>query len=363
MDYSKEKRLFILLNRVTFSLEDELEVKKLLDFNISWCELLKYAMYNKTTALVWYNLKRFKAKHIPKYIKTILEFTYIGHKKQNEIYLQEIEKIKGELNQKGIWVAPVKGAMLLRDVYKDIGIRALGDVDFLIKKADQKELDKVIRKIGYIKGTYDSENKCVKPVDREEDIAWKLGSTNIFPYMKVVESDYMPFIKIDFRYALEYSLNDEPINEIMDYVINTGEMNCIHVLAHLLVHLFHESFTSRSVLYNKDINMIKFCDIREYFIKHRDEINIEEFVCFVKKYNLEQAIYYGVYYLKMIYDDGYEDEILDKLLLDDLSFLNQYENHLNKEICEWKSGFFERMFSSDNMSELKEIVYENNKTF
>lgn len=362
-NYVKEKRLLILLSRLTFSQKDILEIKELLSQNISWCELIKYALYNKVVSLVWHNLKLFNARNIPKYIKTILEFTYVGHKKQNEIYLKEAEEISKVFKEQGIIIAPVKGAMLISKMYKDYGIRALGDLDFLVKKVDEVKLNEVLKQLGYIKGTYDSKNKCIIPVDRKEDIVWKVGATNVFPYLKLLDSQYTSFVKIDFRHSLEDSLNSEPINEIIDYIKENGQIDPAHVLIHLVVHLFHEAFNSMSVLYNKDINLIKFCDIREFIIQFMDNNSIDEAIEFSKKYNLENAFYYTVYHLKLIYNDGYEGGVMEKLNIKDVSFVNQYVNHISKETKQWKNDFFERMFSSDNLDELDEVKFERNKTF
>jgi hypothetical protein len=348
---------------LTFSEKDKLEVNELLNKNISWCELYKYALYNKVVSLVWHNLKSFNARNVPKYIKTVLEFTYVGHKKQNEIYLKEAEEICKALNEEGITTAPVKGAMLVNKIFKDQGIRALGDLDFLFKKEDEAKLNKIMKQLGYNKGTYDSKSKCIIPVERKEDIAWKVGATNVFPYLKLVDSEYMSFVKIDFRHSLEDSLNSEPINEMVDYLQKNGEMNPAHVLIHLAAHLFHEAFNSMSVLYNKDINLIKFCDIREFVIQFMDNKSIDEAIEFSKKYNLEEAFYYTVYHLKLIYNDGFEYRIMKDLKIKDASFVNQYVDHISKETKQWKKDFFERMFSSDNMDELEEVRFEGTKTF
>ena len=85
--YEIEKKLLVLLSRVTFSSSDVEEINTLLKENISWCELFKYAMHNKVVSLIWTNLNYFNAKHIPKYIKNLMNCIYTGTKIQNGLYI------------------------------------------------------------------------------------------------------------------------------------------------------------------------------------------------------------------------------------------------------------------------------------
>lgn len=361
--FKNEKRLLILLSRITFSQADMEEINEIVKEKISWCELFKYALRNKVVTLVWYNIQKLNIRHVPKYNKQILSYALAGQTKQNKVFMEEKNRILNILSENGVIAVPVKGAMLVDLLYKSYGIRTLGDLDFLIKKQDEKIVDKCMKKIGYQKGTYDAESNTVIPVDRREDIKWKIGATNFHPYIKVVESGFMNFVKIDFRHSLDESLDNKPINNIIQYYEENGKVNPTHIILHLAVHMYYEATHSMSLLYNKDINLIKFCDIREYCLESMDDLNFDEIVQLAEEYNVKNSVYYTFYYLKQIYNDGYEEKVLGQLREMNIDDVDRCYNSDKKEFYAWKKDFSDRMFASDNFDELDDIKYEMNKSF
>lgn len=360
--FNIEKELLILLARVTFTEKEIARIEEIKKENISWCEFFKYAMKNKVLGLVWSNIVKFEIKHIPKYIKKNLEFIAEGQRQQTLNYLEERNMILERLSEKGKVVVPVKGAMLIDLLYPDLSQRALGDLDFLIKKEDETIIAKVMEELGYVKGTYDAVNNRINPVERQEDISWKLGATNVYPFLKISDNVYTKFFKIDFRHSIGKDINPKPIGEIVDTYIQKGYVQPAHIIAHLATHLYHEATHTMAVLYNKDINLIKFCDIREYCLKFLKEKEIDELIYFAKNYGIEDAIYYTFFYLKELYADGYEDSILKKIPADKECVKYYYDDATGSKF-EWKKSFFERMFASDNFDELEKVEYEINKTF
>lgn len=358
-----EKKLLILLSRVTFSDKDIEEIRAITKNPISWCDFFCYALKNKVVALTWHNINMLDIRHIPKYIKQIMNCAVEGQREQNRIFMEEKNNILNELNKQGVICIPVKGAMLVDLLYHTYGIRTLGDLDFLIAKTDESSVDSCMKRIGYIKGNYNLKTNTITPVERKEDIKWKVGATNVYPYVKLVDNEHMKFVKVDFRHSLDETLNKQPVNEIIDYYKKNGEVNPLHIILHLAAHMYHEAIHSMSVLYNKDINLIKFCDIREYIVQRDVSVDFGELVELSHKYSLEKALYYAFYYLKEIYSDGYEDEVLNKLEDIKIEEVDMLYDEKDKKSIGWKKSFFDRMFASNNFDEISEVKYEMNKTF
>ena len=101
----------------------------------------------------------------------------------------------------------------------------------------------------------------------------------------------------------------------------------------------------------KDLNLIKFCDIREYMLHYVNEAEKNEAIRFSKDYCLEKSIYFAMYYLNLIYSDGYENQIMDNLNIQDKQFLNSFGEGKNDESF-FKRNFWERFFSCNNKDEL-----------
>jgi len=130
---------------------------------------------------------------------------------------------------------------------------------------------------------------------------------------------------------------------------------------HLCCHLYKEASNAEWIYQNKDVNIIKFCDVREYILQKMRTEDIQEAIHAVLECRVNQAVYYTIFYLKMIYQDGYEDKILEELEISDLSFLDQFGQNNFKEPVKFKKSFWERIFSESNAEELREMSKFVNK--
>ena len=104
----------------------------------------------------------------------------------------------------------------------------------------------------------------------------------------------------------------------------------------------HEAKHSSSISRAKDINMIKLCDIREYVLKFMTESDLNAAAIFAKKYNLEKAIYYTLYYLNEVYCDSYEVIIMKLLNVNDDNFFNTFGDSTLSDTQQFKKDFWER---------------------
>lgn len=350
---SKEKRLILLLCRLTFSEHEKNEIKELVSQKINWMKVYEYSISNKITTLVWNNLKDLNIQYnIPKYLKNILKFTEVGIEKQNRLYLHQVEDIINEFKTNNCVCVPVKGSFFIPNMYKDYRLRYMGDMDFLIRKRDIPTVYKVMEKKGYIQGQYIASQNTILPMSRKDNITWKLKMSHLYPFVKKIDSEYLGAFKCDFRFALDDSLDPEPINEMIKSY--DGTILPAYRFIHLCTHLYEEAKKEIYILLGKDINLIKFCDIREFVLKFMDENDFETVVDFASKYNLNNAIYFTLWYLNEIYHDGYEEKIMKHIQIDDTKFLYTFGKTDEKQTQIWKKSFWDRLFSGYNLDELKE---------
>lgn len=322
-ELEKEKRLIILLSRVTFSENIVSEIGMILkEKNFNWFEFYQYALYHKVITLCCKNLNNlFPDIFQPKYVREIVNAAYLGLIERNKLYQKEVCKIIKLLNEQNIKVIPVKGSYLIPNIYKDYGLRYSGDADFLIRYEELNLAEKILKKRGYIKGNYNYKDNCITTISRKEDIKWKTFMSNNHPLVKVSETKLFPVYKIDFRFALDDRINKDCVNEIIDDYINYGVVKPSHYLMHLCAHFYDEAKHLADIFLAKDMNIIKLCDIREYIIQATSTKDLEELIDFAKRYDLEQQVYYTMIYLLIIYNDGYELSILEKLDIEDETFL------------------------------------------
>ena len=75
-------------------------------------------------------------ENIPDSISKIALKCYYENIGRNTLLLNALKEIAQACSDKGIQVAPLKGADLLLNEYENIGLRQLSDLDVLIRKSD-----------------------------------------------------------------------------------------------------------------------------------------------------------------------------------------------------------------------------------
>lgn len=352
---TNEQQLLVLTSKLTFNNDDYDKIKELAMSNINWFDFFKLALYHKVENLTWVNLNTIIPNiKIPKHLNEVLQFIYLSTKQQNELYQKETTRIINLLRENHITCIPVKGANLIPNLYKDFGLRHMSDIDLIVKYENNKTIEKVMEQDGYLKGDYDRKGNIITPVSRLNDVKWKMSMSNMYPFRKLYNSEILKCIKIDFRYSLDDSLNQDAVNEMIDTYESNSNIDESFLLTHLCTHFFDEAKHTVSVVRGKDLNLIKLCDIREFVLKHKNQNLLEKAIKFSTKHNLREQIYYTMYFLDKVYCDGYEKDVLHKLQLQNISFVNSFgDSSLNSD-QEFKKDFWERLFSCNNDDELSD---------
>lgn len=342
-----EQELFVLLCRLTFEEEKVNKIRSIVQSSLlNWGLVFYYALLHKASTLVFYNIQMLELQTaFPKYLREILVAAGKTLEHQNKLYIAETERIIEECKKYDIIVAPVKGAYLIPKLYQDYRTRFMGDIDLLVKKRDIQSIKDIMKKMGYVQGYFDRKAKKIRTITREEELFWKLNMSNLYPYVKTIENEYLEAYKVDFRFSLDDSRNESAVNEMLDSFHNK-QMRYEYYLIHLCTHLYNEAIKVQFVKWGKDLNLIKFCDIREFIHKFCDDEVLYKAILFAQKYNYEKAMFYVFYYLGEIYEDGYEKDILKKLNIDEDS-LNTYKIYSIDKEKSWKTDFWVRFFKDE----------------
>lgn len=121
-----------------------------------------------------------------------------------------------------------------------------------------------------------------------------------------------------------------------------------------MLHFYDEAKHTASIAAFKDLNLIKMCDIREFILACVSYDDIEQTILFAIKYKLERALYYTMHCLKTVYNDGFENDTMNSLKIDDTSFLTLFGENTRNEKYSFSKTFWDRFFSCGNHDELKE---------
>ena len=350
--YTRERKLIILLARVSFDEKTKRMVKQIVkEAKIDWDYVMAASSSNKVCALVFGNLLKIVPDvDLPQDILLNYRCMRVKLQTHNKYIFEEFDRVRSELKRAGIKAFPLKGSWLIENIYKDMGVRSINDIDCLFPREQENDLIKAMGNVGYIQGQYDAHNQRIEGFSREKQIAWKRKMNNLMPFQKTTTIKSHPTVIFDFSFALDLSKDENAVKEM----INNAEGECLrkaHFFVHLCAHLYKEATNAIWILETTDLNLIKFCDIREY-LTEMNKNDIIEAISFAKEYGFDQAVYFACYYLQEIYNEDYS-EILTQFEFEDYDFLNQFGEADFGENSSWKKNFLDRLFAANNMDELE----------
>lgn len=353
---TNEQKVILLTGRFTFNENEINELRNLMRTELDWSVLFSIAIRHKMLALFWYNINKYcPGFRVTNPYRQVATFHYLGTKQRNEIFFNDFNKIRMKCKENHVYIYPTKGGYLIPYLYQEFGVRTINDIDCLIRKDDIEKLRKVLNDLGYIEGEYDRTTKEVRPVVRQKQIMWVRKLSNLFPFQKKSDSPYIEFFDYDFCFS--FNKDTEPVNDIINRSVlkNTENLKPSDFFIHLCYHLLREAKSAVAILYQVDLNIIKFCDIREFLINKMNENDCIEAIKFAQKFNLEDSIYFTLYYLIEIYDDDIAKWMLSKLELKDTNFMNSYGDVDFSHIRKWKKSFWDRLFAYSNKDEIEDI--------
>lgn len=315
MDYclSREEIIITQMSRIS-GLTD---IQDCIIDDISWVELLKKSQKNKTMFLVMKNLERCGfAEKIPVYLRVLIKDSFYCNEVRNTEKLEALAIVQKTMYDNGIDVVPVKGAYLIDNVYKDRSVRTTNDMDLLIRRCDSDKINHMMHDLNYVIGDYCNNKMEIIPFCRADRMLYKLKMYNLLPYLKIGTMRSINLLIFDFSFALDFSLDTKPVEEMLDCSTKDGFKRFLlpeHFFIHLCCHLYREANYIERIKNKNNLALIKFCDLREFVLKEMDKNSFTNAVVFAYRHGLVEAVYYCLYYLHVVYHDGYELEVLNKL--------------------------------------------------
>ncbi|MCW4643896.1 nucleotidyltransferase family protein [Bacillus safensis] len=360
---SNEQRLLLLSSRIQLNEQEEESIRALLKDGIDMPKLIGLASRHKVLQLMTPHLIRLDdEKNMTTTYKFLLHYHYIGNRQKNVERFKEFNRLLQTFRNAKLKAVPLKGAILTPLVYKDYGLRMMSDLDFLIHPDDRKNASSLLKKEGFIIGKYDWAADQEIPIEREEEMMWRINAGNLYSHIKRSGEDFLKVHRVDFSYDVELKKNYEATNALLDaaeekpfFQTDVYLLQPLDFLIHLAFHLYKEATNVQYVYLHADLNLIKFCDVREYvmFAEEQYQLDWPALQERAKELGAEKALFYTFTFLDLLYQTNYIDE-LKQLDMSDQSFLEAYgENDFGSSKI-WKKSFIERFFSLDNRDELEE---------
>ncbi len=349
----REKDFLILISRLSFKKEDKTAIEKLVREDLDWFYILAQSFRHKITGLLWLNMNELNLSgYIPRAVSEPMEFYSFVSSERYKVMENESNLVATELKKRGCLCFPLKGAFLIPDIYGDGRRRISNDIDFLIQKKDAFSILKIMESLGYEIGEFDPFTRKVVGYSREKRILWMRAMDNLPAFYKQMDCPYLDYMVIDFRHSIN---NNSDIVDRIFYKSSDGKMDLISFYLHLCYHTHDEAVQYNAHNMLKDLTLMKFCDVREFALKYIAEQYWDDVVDIAAEYELEDSLHFCLKALSVIYNDGYEKNVLAKLGVgvDDDSILETYGIKEYGKMLTFQKGFMERLFSFNNKSEIK----------
>ena len=229
--------------------------------NVSFEEVFKIAKAHDLVNMTYYGIKRLKKKPNKELLK-IWKHEYMLSMLKENTQKQELLKIEREFEVKKIKSISLKG-FEIKKLYPKSDMRGMSDLDILISKTDKEYVDKIMRKLNYIKQDYESEREI--PYKKKP-----LMNVEIHTSLFGKDSKYYDYFK--------KLSNMEKIEKLGKYkYCFTSEDSFIYNFIHLVLH-----FTSRGIGIRYIIDQWLYLQKREdldweYIHKELIKLNVYDF--------------------------------------------------------------------------------------
>ena len=361
----KEVELLILCSKSELSGKDINQLHQLINYNLDWGKFLYWAVHHRTVPIIVKNLKaQYAMQYVESHVRKAMEQITHCISMFNSAYLEEMLSICKEFDRKNVSYAVLKGAALASEVYSEPGLRQFGDIDFLINPSSVTDAENILKSLGYTQGRIDVNTEKIIKTTYKENVHHRLVSHELQDFYRLSGLDECPFYNIDINFSPMWKGTNQKRRSLCtaDFLTNTvrtsvktGEFSILsfpYQLIHLCGHLYSEAVFfpvhTNWCRDKSDLNLIKFCDIRELICQH-SQVNWKTLFDLACSLGCEDALYYSLATLNEIYPDTVSPKFFS-YFESGIPNLNAFYDSKGNEVI-WRMPFMERMFDIEGKKE------------
>ena len=156
--------------------------------NVNFENLMKLASRHLMLPALFFNINKKNLSYLfPVDFIECIKNIYSINKARNEILLKEAKELSELLYKNNINHIFLKGtALLLSNVFEDIGERMIGDIDFIIQHKDEEKIKKVLEKNNYCNRFNVSSFRVFKPTHLPRQVH-KNKTIALEPHLELLE--------------------------------------------------------------------------------------------------------------------------------------------------------------------------------
>ncbi len=336
--YSKEDELIFLFVSFCSNLNNEEskknQVENLLKSSLNWDYIFKKLKKNGLSFLIYYHLNRLKFNgYIPSSILEQMERGYYANCARNAVICEEVKKVLKAFNEENIKAIVLKGVFLAENIYKNIALRPMADVDILVKEEDVLRANEVLNSLDY-PSALNYKNFFKRP---------PVSSINTLIYRSRSNSHFFIHLHwhlINSTRPLDFLVRKIDMGKIFSSAqatkidgVDTLTLSPNHLLIYLSHHNLRHSFDK----------LILLSDILAILRYYKGRINWDLVIEDAERFNLSLVLYYVLCFVsKML---RFEIPELEKLSPAKFGFSEKmFLFFINKGSCSYGLSYFIYLF-------------------
>ena len=294
-----ERRLFQVIARQDLDPADPIWLAENIREGLDWPVVTQRAFDEGLAPLFYYHCRNVNMlEAIPESTKKYLARIYAETSLINLHLLREMTELGKGLEKRNIQVIVLKGAALLKTVYRDVALRPMEDIDLMVREEHLNELKNVLAAMGFAQNRLypDSFAKGILSIDIHSDL---LSSHRIRSRQAI----------LDIRPEDAWS-SSIPINGSSSLYRLSLNINLIALSFHLLKHRYDR--------------LIWFVDIAEIIKTYQSMSDWQDLIAYSRRIRADRLLLYTLLLTKRLIGINVSDEALAALGKEELSPAERY---------------------------------------
>lgn len=252
--------------------------------DLDWQYLIKQGRKARLLALIYKDLSAIDSliPSIPPGIWQVLRRNYYATASRNALLWEELTRIVNCFQRQGVQCILLKGAALLYNIYPNIALRSMDDIDLLVRRKDLTRAHQVLTALGYAAPPHSQDFLREAGAAPINSLMYNPGNNYYFPV-------HLHWHLINSTWPLSFLVSNIDIDEVFATVEPTrlNGVNCLRLNPELfLIHLAHHAFI------HSFSRLILLCDIVRLLAHYRGILNWRLLAVWAERFNLSGVVYY-----------------------------------------------------------------------
>jgi hypothetical protein len=193
-----ELRLLLACARANTTAENESAIRGLLNEDFDWTRFVQKVIAHGLAGLVGQTLARTASELVPDEILAAFEAFIQQTRESNQLLLDELVKLTGQLSAAGVEVIAFKGPVLAQQAFGDLALRGFRDLDLLVRDDDVPRTIAILDEAGYKRqgGLSDAQFGLIHRLQGQE-ILFKENVGAVEPHTRLISEKMV----LDIDYA------------------------------------------------------------------------------------------------------------------------------------------------------------------